>query len=126
MKELLYLYCGSADVDRDLKFYCEGLGGQSLWRKEYGGTTVAALRLGTGPLLLLASHRPVPSVLPIWSVDDLDSAVAGLKQSGWQGPEHRVEIPDGPCAVLSDESGNEIALLHQIRPQVTASFMKEP
>lgn len=122
--ELAYLYCGSAHVEEDLAFYCEGLGAQILWRFDDGGVSVAAVSLGTGPPVLLATHRPVPSILPIWTVDDLDSAVAALKASGWTGEEHRVQIPDGPCSVLRDPSGNEIALLHRIRPQAAESMAR--
>jgi predicted enzyme related to lactoylglutathione lyase len=114
--ELVYLYAGSADVDADLAFYVDGLGGELVWRFKEMGADVAAVRLGDGPLWLLADHRKAPSVLPIWSVDDIDAAIDGLRAAGWKGSENRVEVPDGPCAVLTDPSGNEIGLLHRVRP----------
>jgi hypothetical protein len=82
---------------------------------------VAANRLGTGPLVLLAGHREAPSVLQIWEVGDLDGAVAELREAGWTGPETRVEVPDGPCLVLRDPSGNELGLLERVRPGVLES-----
>jgi predicted enzyme related to lactoylglutathione lyase len=114
---LLYRYVGVADLAGDLAFYTEALGAELVWRFEAFGAEVAAVRLGPGPLVLLADHRPAPSVLPIWSVDDLDRAFNRLEESGWAVTAGRVEVPDGPCLVLTDPSGNEIALLHQVRPQ---------
>lgn len=121
---LAYLYCGSGDVDNDLGFYRDGLGAELMWRFGEEETTVAAVRLGNGPPVLLATHRPVPSVLPIWAVDNLDAAMESLKASGWSGPEHRVEIPDGPCSVLKDPSGNEIGLLQRTRPEAAESMAR--
>ena len=115
---LVYLYIGSADVGRDLPFYVEQLGGELAWRVDSGGTEVAAVRLGEGPLVLLADHRPVPSVLQIWAVGNLTMEVERLEAAGWTGSARTVEVPDGPCLVLADPSGNEIALLEQVRPNV--------
>ena len=115
---LVYLYIGSADVGRDLPFYVEQLGGELAWRVDSGGTEVAAIRLGEGPLVLLADHRPVPSVVQIWAVRDLTAEVERLEAAGWTGSARTVEVPDGPCLVLADPSGNEIALLEQVRPNV--------
>lgn len=115
---LVYLYVGSKDVPEDLAFYRDQLGAEVVWHHQAMGTEVAAVRLGDGPLVLLADHRDPGSVLPLWSVDDLDAAVAALKASGWSGEGTRVEVPDGPCLLLRDPSGNEIGLLHQVRPGV--------
>ncbi len=113
---LVYLYTGSADVASDLALYRDQLGGELVWRVESGGSEVAAVRLGDGPLVLLADHRPAPSILPIWAVDDLHGTVRELKAAGWTGPQHMVEVPDGPCLILTDPSGNEVGLLEQVRP----------
>jgi catechol 2,3-dioxygenase-like lactoylglutathione lyase family enzyme len=115
---LAYLYVGSADVAADLAFYRDRLGAEVVWDREAMGTHVAAVRLGDGPLVLLADHREAGTVLPIWTVDDLDAALAELKRRGWTGPATRVEVPDGPCLLLADPSGNEVGLLHQVRPNV--------
>jgi hypothetical protein len=116
--EVAYLYVGSEDVGRDLGFYLDGLGAELVWRFKAMGTEVAAVRMGPGPLVLLADHRPVPSVLPIWECPELEAAVAALRASGWTGKETLFEVPDGPCALLEDPSGNEIALLNRVRPNV--------
>ena len=114
----MYLYVGSSDVGRDLGFYRDRLGGELIWRSEGFGAEVAAVRLGDGPLVLLADHRPAPSALPIWAVEDLDDELARLRAAGWEEGARRVEVPDGPCAVLVDPSGNEVALLERVRPGV--------
>jgi len=115
---LVYLYVGSADVEADLPFYLGSLGGELVWRVESGGVEVAAVRLGEGPLVLLADHRPAGSSIQIWAVDDLDGEIERLRAAGWTGPLHTVEVPDGPCLVLSDPSGNEVGLLEQVRPNL--------
>jgi hypothetical protein len=115
---LIYLYVGSADVEADLPFYLDSLGGEVVWRVESGGVEVAAVRLGDGPLVLLADHRPAGSSIQIWAVDDLDGEIERLRAAGWTGPLHTVEVPDGPCLVLSDASGNEVGLLEQVRPNL--------
>ncbi|MGH2678800.1 MAG: VOC family protein [Actinomycetota bacterium] len=115
---LVYLYVGSKDVPADVAFYRDQLGAEVVWQRQAMGTEVAAVRLGDGPLVLLADHRDPGSVLPLWSVDDLDATAAALRDSGWTGRATRVEVPDGPCLLLQDPSGNEIGLLHQVRPGV--------
>lgn len=114
----MYLYVGSSDVGRDLGFYRDRLGAELVWRSEGFGAEVAAVRLGDGPLVLLADHRPAPGALPIWAVEDLDEELGRLRAAGWEEGVRRVEVPDGPCAVLVDPSGNEIALLERVRPGV--------
>jgi hypothetical protein len=116
-RELLYLYMGSDDVGRDVEFYLERLGGELVWRREGAGTEVAAVRLGDGPMVLIAEHRPAGSVRQIWEVDDLDRALAEL--GGDESTDvDRVELPEGPCLLVRDPSGNEVGLLQRTRPGV--------
>jgi len=117
-RQLVYLYVGSADVGRDLSFYVDRLGGELAWRSEGFGAEVAAVRLGEGPLVLLADHREAPSALPIWAVTDLEGEVTRLRATGSTGDARRVEVHDGPCVVLVDPSGNELALIERVRPGV--------
>jgi predicted enzyme related to lactoylglutathione lyase len=123
---LVYLYVGSADVERDLHFYRDGLGAELVWRFQAFQADVAAVRLGEGPLVLLADHRAAPSVLPIFAVDDLEEAAGRLRAAGWTGTDTRVEVPDGPCMLLHDPSGNEVALLHRTRPDAMTSSYSDP
>jgi catechol 2,3-dioxygenase-like lactoylglutathione lyase family enzyme len=115
---LLYLYVGSDDVPADVAFYRDHLGAEVIWHHQAMGTEVAAVRLSEGPLILLADHREAPSILPIWAVEDIDEGEEALRRAGWAGPTSRVEVPDGPCLLLRDPSGNEIGLLQQTRPGV--------
>jgi predicted enzyme related to lactoylglutathione lyase len=115
---LVYLYVGSADVANDVAFYRDRLAAELVWHRRAPGAEVAALRVGEGPLVLVADHREARSVLPIWAVDDVESTQATLRDRGWTGPPTRVEVPDGPCLLLRDPSGNEIGLLQQVRPGV--------
>lgn len=125
-EELLYLYVGSSDIERDVAFYMQGLGAQLVWRFRAAQAEVAALQLGPGPLFLLANHRPAGTVLPIFKCDDLDGAAARLREKGWGEGGSRVEVPDGPCFILADPSGNQIALMHQVRPNVLARSWTYP
>src|SRR5262245_37855878 len=97
---------GSDDVGRDLDFYRDHLGAELVWRREGAGTEVAAVRLGPGPLVLIAEHRAAPSARQIWEVDDLDAAHAELDSDGGVAVD-RVELPEGPCLLVTDPSGNE-------------------
>jgi hypothetical protein len=123
---LVYLYVGSSDVGLDLAFYRDQLGGELAWRFRAFEAEVAAVRLGDGPLVLLADHREPPSVLPIWAVEDLDRAVSRLEAAGWRDGHRRVEVPDGPCLVLSDPSGNQVALLERVRPAALEKAWRDP
>ncbi len=137
---LRYLYVGSADVAADLAWYNEALGADLVWRFQAFGADVAAVRMDggglqegegergppTGPLVLLADHRPVPSVLPIYAVRSVGAMAEWLSATGWLESATRVEVPDGPCLVLRDPSGNEIALLEVVRPDAMTKAYVDP
>jgi predicted enzyme related to lactoylglutathione lyase len=124
--DLVYLYVGTDDVERDRAFYVEALGAEPVWRFRRFETEVAAVRLGTGPLVLLAEHRPAPSCIAIWSVADLDVAIAQLGASGFDLHGETAGTPDGPVHVLRDLSGNEIGLLQQDRPNYLEAVFDDP
>lgn len=124
--KLVYLYTGTEDVGRDVTFYREALGAELVWRFNAFEADVAAIRLGDGPLVLLADHRPAPSCLPIWAVDDLERYTDALRATGWEVDAQRVEVPDGPVLVLHDPSGNHIALLDQVRPNALDGAWHDP
>lgn len=124
---LVYLYVGTDDVDRARAFYIEALGAEPVWRFHAFDTDVAAVRLGSErPLVLLAEHRDAPSCLPIWSVPDLDVAVARLEASGFETQGMTAGTPDGPVHVLRDPSGNELGLLQQDRPDALVAAYADP
>lgn len=115
--ELTYLYVGVAEFERALDYYRDVLGATLVWRFEDDGDEVGAVRLGDGPLVLLADHRPAPSTMTVWRVDDLEATVRALKERGWTASAGPFEIPDGPCYTFSDPDGNEAAVYEATRPR---------
>jgi predicted enzyme related to lactoylglutathione lyase len=112
-----YLYVGVDDIARARDFYERALGAEFVWHFRRFGTEVAAVRVSdVGPLVLLAEHRPVPSCLPIWTVTDLDAAVARLAAAGFADRGETADTPDGPVHVVRDPDGNELGLLRQDVP----------
>ena len=114
--DLKYLYVGTSSFDEDLEYYRDVVGAEEVWNFKEFGARVAALRVATGPLLLIADHRPAPSCLPVFGVDDLDAAVARLESRGWRADSGPFGIPDGPCYLFSDRSGNQLAIFGNVRP----------
>lgn len=115
---LRFLYIGTEDTGRDLKFFEEKIGAKKVWRFQEFGADVAAVRVGEGPLVLLADHRRAPSVMPIFEVNDLRATVKDLKKRGWRPKGGKFEIPNGPCYVFEDPSGNEYAIFEDSRGDV--------
>lgn len=123
---LTYLYVGSADTAKDLEFYTKTLGAELVWQFHGFGAHVGAVRLGDGPLFLLADHRPPKSSIFIYRVEDLAAATKTLEKRGWKKTGEPVEVPDGPVLVLQDPTGNEIGLLEQLRPDaLTKEYQRE-
>jgi predicted enzyme related to lactoylglutathione lyase len=117
--ELKYLYVGSDDTARDVAWYRDVLGAEVVFDLEGFGAKVAALRLTPGgPLWLLADHREAGTVLPCFAVPDLGTAVKALRKRGWKEKAGPIEIPDGPCMLFEDPSGNELAVYGNVRPDV--------
>jgi hypothetical protein len=114
---LRYLYVGSSDTGRDLETWCAVPGATMRWRFQHFGADVAAVDLGTPPVVLLADHRPPGSVLPIYAVDDLDAAVVAMERDGWIVEERSLGTPEGPAAVLRSAGGPQLALLQVDRPE---------
>jgi predicted enzyme related to lactoylglutathione lyase len=114
---LEYLYVGSARFERDLAYYRDVLGAPLLWSLEGFGAHVAAFRLGKGPLLLLADHRPAPSCMPLYSVSDVKAIAADLRKRGWKSDGRPFEIPNGLCYAFDDPSGNRLGIFQNDRPQ---------
>ena len=120
---LRYLYIGTSDFKRDLEYYTKVLGAKVLWNYHEFDANVAGLRLGEGPQYLLADHRPAPSCLPLFEVEDLKATAKGLRARGWKSDGDSVEIPPGPCYVFKDPSGNPIGIFENARPGlVTQAF----
>jgi len=122
---LRYLYVGTSNVQKDVDYYTKVLEAKKVWDISSFGTRVAALRLGEGPLLLLADHRPAPSCILIFQVDNLQAVSKELRQKGWKPEGERFEIPEGPCYRFNDPSGNPLALLEITRPNVLGRIIEE-
>ena len=115
---LEYLYVGTSDFERDLAYYRDVLNAKLVWNLTGFGAHVAAFKVGLGPLLLLADHRPAPSCMPVFAVADLDATVKALKKRGWKAQGGRIEIPNGPCYAFEDPSKNRFAIFENVRPNV--------
>jgi hypothetical protein len=124
--DLVYLYVGTAHFERDLAYYRDLLGAPVVWSFERFGAKVAALRLGGGPLFLLADHRPAPSCMPIYAVGNLAGTVAALTARGFRAEGPPFEVPDGPCQRFQDPSGNALALLQIDRPDALVAAYANP
>jgi len=113
--ELRFLYIGVDDTDAAVAAWAEGMGARLRWRFQRFGADVAGLDVGDGPVVMLADHRPAGSVLPIWTVPDLDDAAAILRDAAWSvvGPEG---TPEGDVIVATGPDDVEVALLQVVRP----------
>ena len=113
--ELRFLYIGVDDTSAAVAQWTAATGAGVRWRFRHFGADVAGLEVGDGPLVLLADHRPTGSVLPIWSVDDMTSALATLAEAGWrvEGP---MGTPEGDAVVATSSDGTELAVLEVVRP----------
>jgi hypothetical protein len=120
--ELRYLYVGSSDTGRDVGSWLALPGATLRWRFQHFGADVAAVDLGAPPAVLIADHRPTGSVLPIYAVDDLDVAVAAMRQQdGWTLELGPMGTPEGPACVLRIRGEATIALLQVDRPDAMES-----
>ncbi len=116
-QSLDYRYVGTSRFQRDLEYCRDVLGAPLLWNLEGFGAHVAAFRLGKGPLLLLADHRPAPSCMPLYRVRNLKETAKDLRKRGWKPDGRPFEIPNGPCYVFDDRSGNRLGIFRNDRPQ---------
>ncbi len=116
-ESLEYLYAGTSKFQRGLAYYRDVLRALLLWNLEGFGAHVAAFRLGRGPLLLLADHRPAPSCTPLYKVANLKEAAKELRKRGGKPEGRPFEIPNGPCYVFDDPSGNRLGIFQDDRPR---------
>ena len=122
---LAFSLCGKLHVRKDLEYYTKTLGARKIWDFTSMGTRVAAVNVSSGPLLLLAGHRPAPSVLPVFEVENLKATVKELRNRGWRPDGGEFEIPNGPCYLFKDPSGNQMAIFQDVRPRLLESGFRE-
>ena len=121
-EQLDFLYVPSSDVARDARWFDEVLGGRLVFAIDSMGTRVAMIELTDGPpRILLTDHLEDDRPILIYRVADLDAAVAGLVERGWQDS-GRLEIPSGPCVSFQSVGGQRIALYQRTRPEVEEHF----
>src|SRR5438067_3699912 len=106
--QLDFLYMPSRDVAADRTYFTSVLGGREVFAVEGMGTRVAAVDLGSGPLVLLADHVEGEAPILVYRVDDLDAALASLESRGWER-EGVFEIPHGPCCSFRTPGGHRLA-----------------
>src|SRR6266581_3468769 len=92
---------------------CEGVVESSRVRRESRCASIVR-----GPQYLLADHRPAPTCLPLFEVKDLKAKAKELRSRGWKSEGRSFEVPPGPCLLFKDPSGNQLALLEHVRPNV--------
>jgi predicted enzyme related to lactoylglutathione lyase len=52
----------------------------------------------------------------VYEVKDLEAAATALAKRGWKREGEPFEVPNGPCFLFHDPSGNPIAFLEDQRP----------
>lgn len=113
-----FLYMPSRDVERDLAFFTDVIGGVVVFAIEAFGARVAQVRLSEGsPRLLLADHLDGEAPVLVYRVTDFDATLAQLERRGL-GLDGRFSIPHGPCAAVRAPGGQRLAIYELTRPQV--------
>ena len=115
-KNLEYLYVGCNNFDSDVQFYREVIKAELLWAFNKFGSKVAAFKMAYGPVVLLADHKKAPSIEPIFSVDNLETAVKSLKEKGIKELEGPIDTPNGRAYSFKDPGGNQFSILQNESP----------
>ncbi|MDA0160464.1 VOC family protein [Solirubrobacter ginsenosidimutans] len=116
------LYLPSRDVEADVRFYRDTLGGRVIFAIEAMGTRVAEVALAQqGPHVLLAQHLPADGAVLLHCVPALDQTLAELEARGLR-LEARVELPIGSCATFRCPGGQRLGVYELTRPQVYEHF----
>lgn len=112
------LYMPSRDAEADLAFYRDVLGARVVFAIEAMGTRVAEVSLSPeGPRLLLADHLHGEAPILLHRVSNIEETLDELGARGLQ-PEHRVELPLGPCVTFRSPGGQRLGLYERTRPEV--------
>ena len=121
-EQLDFLYTPSRDVEADVKFFTDVVGGRLVFAIEDMGTRVAMIELTEGPPhLILADHVEGDRPIMVFRVQDLDRTASELGARGWK-PDRRLEIPHGPVCSFRTPGGHRVALYQLTRPDVGRHF----
>ena len=63
--------------------------------------------------------------MPIFETENIEITVKALKKRGWRSEGGQFEIPNGPCYLFKDPSGNELAIFEDARPRVLGDTSEE-
>ena len=122
IESLDVLYLPSRDTEADLAFYRDVLGARVVFAIEAMGTRVAEVSLSPeGPRLILAGHLAGETPVLLHRVSSLEETVEELSGRGF-APEHRVELPLGPCVTFRTPGGQRLGLYELTRPEVDEHF----
>jgi hypothetical protein len=112
-----FVYLPSRDVAADLQHFTGGLGAEVVFAIEAFGTRVAMVRLAPDPPpLLLAGHLEGDQPVLVYRVEDLDRAVAELRDRDIEIAVE-FEIPHGRGAEITNPGPQRIALYERTRPE---------
>lgn len=117
-----FVYLPSRDAAADIEHFTRGLGAELVFAIERFGTRVAMIKLADQPpALLLAEHLEGDQPVLVFRVDDLEEALAELRQ---RGVEILMEfgIPHGPGAEIANPGPQRVALYQLTRPERAASL----
>jgi hypothetical protein len=121
-ESLDFVYHPSRDVERDVAYFTEVLGGRVHFAVEGMGARVAAIELAPPPpMFLLADHVEGETPILVYRVKNLRKALTELKGRGWS-EESTFEIPHGPICSFAAPGGQRIAVYQLTRPGAAASF----
>jgi hypothetical protein len=115
-----YIYVPVGDVDGEASRYVQLLGAELVWKVRAMGTTVACVRAGDGPAILLSGHLQGPGPILVYRVPDYAAAVAHLRARHLAVRE--LEIPHGPCATFTMAAGQRYAVYQLLRPDAVHLF----
>jgi hypothetical protein len=111
-----FIYLPSRDVAADVEHFTRGLGAKVVFAIEAFGTRVAMVRLAPDPPpLLFAGHLPGDQPVLVYRVEDLDKAVAQLRDRQ-VGIAAEFEIPHGRGAEIANPGPQRVAVYERTRP----------
>jgi hypothetical protein len=115
-ERLEFVYLPSRDVAADVTHFTDAVGAELVFAIEAFGTRVAMVRLQRDPpALLLAGHLDGDQPILVYSVPDLERAIADVQARGVEIGA-RFEIPMGPGVELVNPGPQRLALYESTRP----------
>ena len=112
-----FVYMPSQDVAADVEHFTRRLGAELVFAIEAFGTRVAMVRMAPDPPpLLFAGHLRGDQPILIYRVEDLDQAVADLRNRQVELG-MRFEIPHGRGVEITNPGPQRVAVYELTRPE---------